>query len=184
VEGTNDELYDTFLEQMAEMLSRKGFVPRVNYKQYRTIQAQLPDHLKMKIMVALQDGKSVCSIVVSALGDTGIFLFGASGNEGLRSYASHMLHWRVICWLKQCNHKRYDLGGIDPKENPGTYQFKRGLAGRLGEDRFRMNQFIFGSGLINRVFIGLVKLATMHRRWAAFVRALIAKRLSWLLAKI
>jgi len=28
----------------------------------------------------------------------------------------------------------YDLGGIDPKENPGGYHFKAGLAGKNGKD--------------------------------------------------
>ena len=28
--------------------------------------------------------------------------------------------------------RRYDLNGVDPERNPGTYHFKRGLSGKKG----------------------------------------------------
>lgn len=174
VEGTGDDLYGAFLAQMKDMLVRKKFVPIVNYDQYREVQRQLPDHLKMKIFVALQDGISLGSIVVSAIGDTGVFLFGASGNQGLKSHASNLLHWRALCWLKQCNYKQYDLGGIDPQGNPGTYQFKRGLAGAFGEDRHRIPQFELVSGLINKT---LIKAVYLYKNSSALPHSSIAKNI-------
>ncbi|OGL43418.1 MAG: hypothetical protein A2W05_01735, partial [Candidatus Schekmanbacteria bacterium RBG_16_38_10] len=90
-EGTGDDLYEVFLIQLGEMLGRKGFMPRVNYDKYRIIQKELPESLKMKIMVAEVQGRPVCSIICSAIGNTGIFLFGATADEGLKSNASKLL---------------------------------------------------------------------------------------------
>jgi lipid II:glycine glycyltransferase (peptidoglycan interpeptide bridge formation enzyme) len=37
-------------------------------------------------------------------------------------------------WIKEKGLRYYDLNGINPETNPGTYHFKRGLAGKKGID--------------------------------------------------
>jgi hypothetical protein len=156
-EGTGDGLYQIFLQQLNEMMGRKGFVPQVSYDKFRAIQAELPDHLKMRILVASLDGQPMCSIVYSAIGTTGTFLFGATSNDGLKSNASNLLHWRALRWLKDNGRTRYDLGGIDPVQNPGTYQFKRGLGGKLAEDRTRLGEFHYACNFRSRLLLGLLQ---------------------------
>jgi len=46
VEGTSDESYETFLVLQKEMLNRKGFVPGVDYNEFREIQKNLPVMIK------------------------------------------------------------------------------------------------------------------------------------------
>ena len=40
-------------------------------------------------------------------------------------------------WIKEKGLRYYDLNGINPETNPGTYHFKRGLAGKKGRWRPR-----------------------------------------------
>jgi lipid II:glycine glycyltransferase (peptidoglycan interpeptide bridge formation enzyme) len=36
----------------------------------------------------------------------------------------------MIKWLKGNGFQFYDLGGIDPEQNPGVYHFKQGFSGQ------------------------------------------------------
>jgi hypothetical protein len=156
VEGTDDRLYGIFLDHLREMIVRKKFVPRQDYAKYRILQQRLPENLRMRILVAQLHGEPVSSLICTAIGDTGIYLFGATADQGLKSHASNLLHWRTIEWLKNQGFKRYDLGGIDPTGTPGTYQFKRGLAGMLGEDRVRLGEFHFSEGFRGQLLLALI----------------------------
>ena len=40
-----------------------------------------------------------------------------------------MLQWHAIKTAREQGIYWYDLGGIDPKVNPGVYHFKKGLGG-------------------------------------------------------
>jgi len=130
VEGTNDDLYKIFLMLAKEMSERKKLAEGIDYNIYRRIQNDLPEPLKMKIMICEMDGEPVCAAICSAIGDTGIYLLGASGQKGLKVNASYLLQWRMIQWLKENEIRYYDLGAFNPQINPGVYHFKRGLAGK------------------------------------------------------
>jgi lipid II:glycine glycyltransferase (peptidoglycan interpeptide bridge formation enzyme) len=69
----------------------------------------------------------VAGHVASFLGDTCVYLLGATSEEGLRTKAAYLLQWRVIQAAHEKGFKWYDLGGIDPEANPGVHHFKRGL---------------------------------------------------------
>ncbi len=129
-EGSSTMLYRTFLDLQKEMRSRKAFVPGVDYEEFGRIQENLSNSQKMRIAVCKSNGKAISVVVVSALGDTGIYLLGSTGNEGLTLKGSYLLQWRIIQWLKEIGCQWYDLGGIDPDSNPGVYHFKAGLGGK------------------------------------------------------
>lgn len=69
-------------------------------------------------------------LVGSAHGDTGIYLLGATSDEGMKTKGSYLLQWRMVQWLKERGCRWYDLGGINPETNPGVYHFKAGLSGK------------------------------------------------------
>lgn len=129
IEGDDNALYRVFLSLQREMLQRKNYIPGVDYEEFGRIQDSLPSSEKMRIMICSCNGKPIAAVVVSALGDRGIYLLGATGNEGLNLKGSYLLQWRVVQWLKECGFRWYDLGGIDPTANPGVYHFKAGLGG-------------------------------------------------------
>ena len=63
------------------------------------------------------------------MGDSAIYLLGATNGEGLKLQSAYLLQWTMINWLKEKGIRWYDLGGIDPERNPGVYSFKRGFSG-------------------------------------------------------
>ena len=43
--------------------------------------------------------------------------------------AGEAVHWAAIEWGLAMGCTRYDLEGIDPQGNPGTYKFKKKMGG-------------------------------------------------------
>ena len=85
IEGSGDELFAGFIAIYREMVSRKKFVEPNDIDQFRLIQTRLPEKFKMKIMLA-KSGEEVCSgLICSAIGNTAVYLFGATSNAGMRS---------------------------------------------------------------------------------------------------
>ncbi len=150
IEGTDNELYDTFVTLYNEMLKRKGFTPGVDVYEFRKIQNDLPDALKMKAMICESKGKPVSALIGSLIGHKGIYLLGATGEEGLKLKSSYLLQWQMIQWLKGKGSRWYDLGGIDPEENPGVYHFKEGLG---GVDIKHIGQFEASRGLFSSLLV-------------------------------
>jgi hypothetical protein len=142
-EGSDDYLYRIFLSLQQEMYERKNYQAGVDYEQYRLINNDLPLLQKMNIMVCEYENKPVAVSICSTIGDTGIYLLGATGNKGMGLNASNLLQWRMIKWLKENRCLYYDLGGIDPETNPGVYRFKCGIAGKSGRDEKHIGQYVY-----------------------------------------
>ena len=62
---------------------------------------ELNDEYKLKIFMAYKDKLPVAGIIGSAIGNTGIYLLGASNEIGMKNKGSYLLQWRMIKWLKQ-----------------------------------------------------------------------------------
>ena len=150
IEGTEDRLYHIFLTLQKEMLDRKEYLPGVDYDEFREIQKDLPEPLKMRIIVCEFQGKPVSTSIGSAIGNTGIYLLGATGTEGLNLKGSYLLQWRMIQWLKDKGCRWYDLGGINPEKNPGVYHFKAGLSGK---DVCHIGQFEICPSVLSRIVV-------------------------------
>lgn len=141
VEGEDDGLFEMFVNIYREMHIRKNFVTTSDIYEFRLIQKELSNESKMKIMVCLQNGEPVAGAIFSTMGATGIYLFGATSNSGRNSNGSYLIQWKIIERLKKENCSYYDLHGIDPETNPGTYKFKAGLCGINGRDVRFLGQF-------------------------------------------
>lgn len=127
--GTGREMYRTFCLMYYEMRKRKAFDTTVDVEEFARIQQDLPVSHRMQILICEQDQAPVAGIVCSAMGDSAIYLLGATTDTGLNSRGAYLLQWTAIQWLKDRGVRCYDLGGIDPDGNPGVYSFKRGLSG-------------------------------------------------------
>jgi len=132
IDDSNTVLYEKFTKIYREMFKRKRFNEFVDIDEFRLIQQDLPDSLKMKIMVCQIKNEVHAAIVCAAAGNMGIYVLGATSDKGLKSRGSYLLHWEMIKWLKASGYQWYDLGGIDPVNSPGTTQFKYGIAGKKG----------------------------------------------------
>jgi lipid II:glycine glycyltransferase (peptidoglycan interpeptide bridge formation enzyme) len=148
--GTSDELYDKFLALYADMMARKQFQTTVDVHEFRRIQARLPAKQKMLIMISLLEGKPMTGLVSTAVGETGIYLLGATSTEGMRSKGSYLLQWQMVRQLKERGCRWYDLGGINPEENPGVYHFKQGMG---GEEVHGHGRTTLSTGRVGRVAV-------------------------------
>jgi hypothetical protein len=172
VEGTSVELFDDFLSMYNEMHDRKKFTDAVDVRPYREVQAQLPEPLKMRILLCRSEARLCAGVIYSLIGDTAVFLFGATSNAGMKARGSYLLWWNVIQALKQRAAATYDLNGINPVHNPGTYRFKSGFAGKHGRDVFYMGRFDARAGFFSHALIQIadgLRLAYRHlqQRFAA-----------------
>ncbi len=145
IEGTDDHFYSIFLNLQKEMIDRKHYIPGVDYDEYGKIQNRLSDEQKMKIFVCEAEGKAVAVSMCSCTGGTGIYLLGATGDDGMKLNGSNLLQWHMIQTLKENGCRFYDLGGIDPNTNPGVYRFKCGVVGKSGEDISHIGQYYYSS---------------------------------------
>jgi Acetyltransferase (GNAT) domain len=129
VAGSGTDEYRTFCRMYEQMRERKSFETTVDVEEFERIQEDLPEAHRMRILICEQDRVPIAGLVASAMGDSAIYLLGATSDDGLNTKGAYLLQWTLIQWLKENGFKWYDLGGVDPEGNPGVYSFKRGLSG-------------------------------------------------------
>lgn len=124
------EALEVFLNLYRQMQDRKSFVDFSDINYFREFQADLPEPLKLKVLACQCRGEPVAAVALSIMGDTGLAVFGATGDKGLMVGASYVLDWRVVNWLKEQGCHWYDLGGAG---DPGVSRYKSGLVGKNGK---------------------------------------------------
>jgi lipid II:glycine glycyltransferase (peptidoglycan interpeptide bridge formation enzyme) len=129
VAGNEPQRYRTFCRMYYEMRHRKAFDTSVDVEEFAELQEDLPPAHRMRVLICEQEGIPVAGIVCSVMGDSAIYLLGATTDGGLNSKGAYLLQWTLIQSLKDGGVRWYDLGGIDPERNPGVYSFKKGLSG-------------------------------------------------------
>jgi lipid II:glycine glycyltransferase (peptidoglycan interpeptide bridge formation enzyme) len=127
--GDGVKEYQTFCQIYSEMRRRKTFDTTVNAAELGRIQQALPPSQRMQVLLCHEKGTPVAGLVASAMGNSAIYLLGATSDAGLNAKGAYLLQWTLIGWLRERGVIWYDLGGIDPEVNPGVYQFKKGLSG-------------------------------------------------------
>jgi lipid II:glycine glycyltransferase (peptidoglycan interpeptide bridge formation enzyme) len=165
VAGSSDVFFGEFVDIYKEMVSRKKFVEPNDINQFRAIQMLLHEKFKMNILLC-RSGEGVCAgLIGSAIGQTCIYLFGATSNKGTKQCGSYLLQWRLVEHLKESGCTVYNLNGINPAANPGTYKFKVDLAGKNGRDVRYLGRFDSRSGAVNSICVGAgEKARALYRR--------------------
>jgi hypothetical protein len=161
VEGDGVEEYDIFRGLYDQMWERKQFETSVSIAEFRQIQEQLPKDQRMRILICMHGEKPVAGLVCSEMGDTCIYLLGATNEEGRNLKAAYPLHWAMIRSLKDNQTRYYDLGGINPETNPGVYHFKCGFS---GADVTHVSPFIACDSKLSAAFVKLGQVARDGRR--------------------
>lgn len=133
-DGDDDESFGLFIGMYKEMVARKRFREPNDIQEFREIQRRLPIEFKMKILLCHSPEGLCAGMIASCVGATAVYLFGATSTMGMKTRGSYLLQWSFIQWLKEQGVSQYDLNGINPEANPGTYKFKSDLAGDRGRD--------------------------------------------------
>ncbi|MEK6797430.1 MAG: peptidoglycan bridge formation glycyltransferase FemA/FemB family protein [Planctomycetota bacterium] len=127
----SDEAAMSAFESLYErMWSRKQFETGVHVGSFTKLQTLLAPGERMRVLLAYQGDEPAAGHVSSTLGDTCIYLLGASNDLGRANKASYLLQWKAIELAQSAGARWYNLGGIDPAGNPGVYHFKAGLGGK------------------------------------------------------
>jgi lipid II:glycine glycyltransferase (peptidoglycan interpeptide bridge formation enzyme) len=161
VVGEGIEEFRIFCTIYREMHKRKMFATTVDVDEFGRIQKSLPESQRMQILICQDKGVPVAGVVASAMGNSAIYLLGATSDSGLKAKGAYLLQWTLISWLKQRGIRWYDLGGIDPEGNPGVYLFKKGMS---GEDACQIRPL---SASESAASSGLVKTGLAVRRTVA-----------------
>jgi lipid II:glycine glycyltransferase (peptidoglycan interpeptide bridge formation enzyme) len=127
--GNGVDEFRAFTEMYFQMLKRKDFDTTVDVEEFARMQGLLAEPERMRVWMCQSKGIPVAGLVVAALGDSAIYLLGATSDAGLESRGAYLLQWTAMQWLRAQGVRWYDLGGIDPEKNPGVYRFKKGFSG-------------------------------------------------------
>lgn len=103
----------------------------------------VPEHATL--LLAEHEGDTLAANFVVSVGDTAIYLEGASSNEKRNLMAAYGVQWEAIQWAKKRGCKWYDMWGIPDEDEAtleenfqersdglwGVYRFKRGWGGEV-----------------------------------------------------
>ena len=73
-----------------------------------------PDHAVL--LIAEYQERPLAAAIITALGDTAVYLYGASGNEERNRMPAYAVQWAAMRWAKARGCTRYDLWGIPDEE--------------------------------------------------------------------
>ncbi len=127
--GQDPSMFGPVRDLYQELLDRKGFDVELDADFYAQANERMATDERFTVILAECEGE-VCGMnVVSALGDTLVGIIGATTYEGAKRYAAYLLEWGAMELAHSRGMARYDMGGIDPEDNPGGFDFKRGTRG-------------------------------------------------------
>jgi len=170
VESSDVGSFEQFVPIYKEMVGRKKFLEPNDIGEFAKIQERLPGRFKMKIMLCKSKGEICAGLISSAIGESAIYLFGATSDAGLKRRGSYLLHWRLIEELIKSGLKAYDLHGIDSIRNPGTYRFKADLCGDNGSEECFLGKYQSPGNRVSNWCVGLGE--GMMMNWRRFRRNL------------
>ena len=127
--GEAPEQIAAFVQLFGAFRARKRFGLDLDAPFYAAVHADALPGERFVVTLAKRDGEVVAGHLASCLGDTSVYLLGATLPAGLRAKAGYLLQWHAIQHARERGLAWYDLGGIDPVGNPGVYHFKKGLGG-------------------------------------------------------
>ncbi len=127
--GKDAFLFQEFKPLLDDLIEKKAFSVDLGVDFYANVHSRSDEVDKFIITLAEMGGQPVAGHVASILGDTCVYLLGASNNVGRKLNAAYLLQWQVIEMAKAAGCRWYDLGGIDKQTNPGVYRFKQRMGG-------------------------------------------------------
>lgn len=144
VSGHDLKLFSDFEGLFADLLQRKNLTVDMDNHFFKAVQADSEKEEKFHLAIAYSKGQPISGHLSSIVGNTSVYILGATNDLGRKLGAAYFLQWHVILQSKQQGCHWYDLGGIDPIENPHVYQFKKRMG---GEETEKGTVFQYHSGI-------------------------------------
>jgi hypothetical protein len=155
--GTEETLFNNAFIIYKQLLERKKFEPFIDIKQFFQLQNVLPEIYKLKVLICFNNQEKIAFILWSDIGDCAVALFAGTSRKALNTYASFFSWWKLIEFLKEKGLKYFDLGGINPQRNPGSYQFKAGICKNIGKEVSYIGEFNASDDFISALFMNIIQ---------------------------
>lgn len=132
---TNPDV-DELVTAFTEMESRKDLPPQFTTEKLRNLfQDAVPNLIFFRCTD--NDGDLLSFRACLTAGSRAVDYFAVTTQKGRTCRASYVVLWEMLLHCRNLGLRFYDLGGIDPWTNPGTYTFKKQTGAReveyLGE---------------------------------------------------
>lgn len=126
-----------FNQLMATTGSRDGFA--VHSAAYYTLAYQLFVPRQAIFLLAEFEGEPIAAIVVTCVGKTAIYLWGASADKERNRMPNHALQWAGIRWAKAQGATTYDFWGIPDEIGEMAQQLRNGDGSGTPVDELAVN---------------------------------------------
>jgi GNAT acetyltransferase-like protein len=130
-EETDDSAVERFYALCRAVSQRKGFDLPASLALMQAL--MLPGKSRgaeATLLVARVGDKIAAGSFLIRCGRSAHYFWGATDRAFSHQRAGEAVQWASIEWALDRHCERYDLEGVDPKRNPGTYAFKKKLGGR------------------------------------------------------
>ena len=148
ISGTSDKLFAQFEYLYSGLRRRKKFFVDQDAAFFRSVQARLSPTDRFDVYLATHKGQVVAGYVGSLVGDTAVYLLGATDDRGLEYRAGYWLQWQVMRVARDKGMQWYDLNGFDRLTTPEVSRFKSRMGGR---EVIANGPVEIGTGLVSRV---------------------------------
>ena len=127
-QGSSPKFFDVLKELYADAKHRKGF-QGLHPDVFSQTQQMLPSDQKIHVVLAYYKNQPVTAHASSFLGSVAEGIIAGSSPAGLECRSAYLVWWKTFQAAHSAGMKLYNLGGIDPKNNPSVYQFKKRSGG-------------------------------------------------------
>ncbi|MCS6847180.1 MAG: peptidoglycan bridge formation glycyltransferase FemA/FemB family protein [Anaerolineae bacterium] len=120
-----------------------------------------------RLLIAEYRHEPLAALIVTALGERAIYLYGASANSHRELMPTYLLQWEAMLWARRRGCKTYDMWGV-PDEDEATLEanFEKRNDGLWGVYRFKRG---FGGQVVRHIGAWVYVLSPL--RWWLFNRA-------------
>lgn len=129
-QSRNEADVSIFFNLCDELSQMKGFELPGSEKLFQELVSKSESpRLEMELFLAKVDGVIGAGLLIARSGKHIHYMWGASDRSYAKHRVSEVVQWGVIEWAIAKGCTLYDLEGIDPVNNPGSYQFKKKMGG-------------------------------------------------------
>lgn len=164
--GTSTEMFARFRELFETFIDWKDFEVEHDARFHEQVHAALPESARYLVVLSHHEGELAGGLIVARTGDTAVYVLGASNPELRKLSPGHFLQWQAIEHLRTAGLRWYDLGGIDPEDNPGGHHFKSGISKveAMAPGPFEMRPGRVRAGLVDAAELAYAGLKRLRSR--------------------
>ena len=131
--STDDGEIDRFFVICSQISEKKEFVLPGSAELIKELVKcnRVDESIEACLFVARHQDEIGAGVVVIRIGVNLHYIWGGVNRELSKFRVGEAVQWAVIKWGLSGGCKQYDLEGIDPVANEGTYRFKKKMGGRV-----------------------------------------------------